>query len=126
MWSIFRLNLIYTPVSRVWRILYGVVTEWVYTSSVRKVSRLCSQKLYFEIQQKLSPLAFKVFPPESNTLPHPLLSCIHALLEGFFKNLKELRRHGLLDSFHIRKMSLFDDFLKLGEQKKSQGARSGE
>lgn len=124
MWFIFHVNLIYTLVSRIWQVLYGVVTEWVYTRSVRKVSRLCSQIFYFEIQQKLSPVVFKVIPPESNTLSHPLLSCIHALLEGFFTNLTELRRHGLLDGFHIRKISPFDDFIKLGEQKKV-GVRSG-
>ena len=75
---------------------------------------------------KLQVFSFKVISFESNALSHSVLPCLHALLEGFFRDTFQFRRHGLLDGFHIRKTNSLDDLLELGEQKKSQGARSGE
>ena len=46
---------------------------------------------------------------------------MYALLGGFLRNLTELHRFGLPDGFQIRKMGLFDDFLKLREHQKLQG-----
>ena len=56
----------------------------------------------------------QVFSFESNILSHSVLPCLHALLEGFFRDTFQFRRHGLLDGFHIRKMDSLDD-LELGE-----------
>lgn len=59
----------------------------------------------------------KVIPQESYALSHPSLLRMHALLEGFFRDPLQFRRHGLFDVVHVFKTGPLDDPLKLGEDK---------
>ena len=73
--------------------------------------------------KKLSPLPFKVTPSESNTLLHPLLPCVHALLEGILRS--SVVTAVLMVSTSEKCVPLITSF-SLGNRKKSHGARSGE
>ena len=55
-----------------------------YTTYVRKLPALVSQKIYFK--PKLQVIPFKVMPLESNAFSHPSLPRLHALLERFFQD----------------------------------------
>jgi len=43
---------------------------------------------------------------------------LHALLEGFFRDPPQFRRHGLFDVVHVFKTGPLDDLLELGEEEK--------
>jgi len=67
---------------------------------------------------KLQHAAFKVIPLRSNTLRHPPLSCVHALLEGSVWNCLELLHHGHFNGFYVRNLCSYHDSLELREQEK--------
>ena len=50
---------------------------------------------------------------------------MHALLEGFFRDPPQLRRHGLFDVVHIFKTDPLDDPLELGEEEKITWSQVG-
>ena len=58
--------------------------------------------IYFKY--KLQVVPSKVIPLESNALSHPSLPCLHALLEGFFRDPLQLRHHKvtLIAFFDVR------------------------
>ena len=96
------------------------------TRCVRKVPGLVSQMIYFKSNYKLQVVPFKVIPLESNALSHPSLPCLHALLEGFFRDPPQLRRHGLFNVVHIFKTSPLDNPLELGEEEKVTWSQVGQ
>ena len=65
---------------------------------------------------KLQVVPFRVIPLQSNSLSHPSLPCLHALLEGFFRDPPQLRRHKvmLIAFFDVRSI-IHCEFLSQGQ-----------
>ena len=68
------------------------------TRYARKVLGLVSQMIYFKAKLQTTSCPLQRIPLESNTLSHPSLPLLHALLEGFFRDPPQLCRHGLFDA----------------------------
>lgn len=88
---------------------------WEYTKCVRKLP--AATKVYFETKIQTTSFSFWNNSLEFNALPHPSLTLLHALLEGFFRDSSQLCRHGLFYVIPVLKTGLLDDSLELGKRK---------
>ena len=103
-----------------------VKAKWVFTRSVQKIRGLRSLKKLLCVEVNIWGPPSKYSPPPMHTLIPTVFPLLKTVLVRFFYDGFQFLRRICLHLWNHLKFSSFEGFLRFGNKKKSQGARSGE